>query len=96
VVVLMGLGQRAKIAQRLIARGWSASTPAAVLLSVATPSAETWIGTLDELASGQAVTHAQPGEVPGTLVIGDVVSLAYRLGEASLAAPDAEKISEVG
>jgi uroporphyrin-III C-methyltransferase/precorrin-2 dehydrogenase/sirohydrochlorin ferrochelatase len=103
VVVLMGLGQRAKIAQRLIARGWSASTPAAVLLSVATPSAETWIGTLDELASGQAVTHAQPGEVPGTLVIGDVVSLAYRLGDASLAAHDAdagdadtERVSEAG
>ena len=60
------------------------------------PSAETWIGTLDELASGQAVTHAQPGEVPGTLVIGDVVSLAYRLGDAALTARDADRVSEVG
>jgi uroporphyrin-III C-methyltransferase/precorrin-2 dehydrogenase/sirohydrochlorin ferrochelatase len=96
VVVLMGLGQRAKIASRLLARGWSGSTPAAVLLSVATPSAETWIGTLDELAAGEAATHAQPGEVPGTLVIGDVVSLAYRLGDASLTAGEIDRVSEVG
>jgi uroporphyrin-III C-methyltransferase/precorrin-2 dehydrogenase/sirohydrochlorin ferrochelatase len=83
VVVLMGLGSRAKIAARLLARGWSGSTPAAVVVSVATPSAETWIGTLDELASGQALAHAQPGEVPGTVVIGEVVSLAYQLGAVS-------------
>jgi uroporphyrin-III C-methyltransferase/precorrin-2 dehydrogenase/sirohydrochlorin ferrochelatase len=87
LVVLMGLGSRAKIAARLLARGWSGTTPAAVLLSVATPAAETWIGTLDELAAGQAVAHAQPGEVPGTLVIGEVVSLAYRLGAVATPAP---------
>lgn len=87
LVVLMGLGSRAKIAARLLARGWAGTTPAAVLLSVATPSAETWIGTLDELASGQAVAYAQPGEVPGTLVIGEVVSLAYRLGAVATTNP---------
>jgi uroporphyrin-III C-methyltransferase / precorrin-2 dehydrogenase / sirohydrochlorin ferrochelatase len=86
VVVLMGLGHRAAIAARLIERGWSASTPAAVLLSASTPSAESWIGTIGQLASGDALTNAQPGEVPGTLVIGEVVSLAYRLGNVTTSA----------
>ncbi len=89
IVVLMGLGSRAKIAARLIGRGWSASTPAAVLLSASTPTAETWLGTLSELAAGEAVANAEPGEVPATLVIGEVVSLAYRLG-AVTNTPDAE------
>jgi uroporphyrin-III C-methyltransferase len=86
LVVLMGLGSRAKIAARLLERGWTANTPAAVLLSASTPAAETWIGTLGDLAAGRAATHAQPGEVPGTLVIGEVVSLAWRLG--AVTAPD--------
>jgi uroporphyrin-III C-methyltransferase len=88
LVVLMGLGARAKIAARLIERGWSPNTPAAVLLSASTPAAETWLGTLSELAAGRAATQAQPGEVPGTLVIGEVVSLARRLGLDAGAAPD--------
>jgi uroporphyrin-III C-methyltransferase/precorrin-2 dehydrogenase/sirohydrochlorin ferrochelatase len=86
VVVLMGLGHRAAIAARLMERGWSAATPAAVLLSASTPSAESWIGTIGQLASGDALTNAQPGEVPGTLVIGEVVSLAYRLGKITASA----------
>ena len=36
LVVLMGLGQRARIAERLLARGWSADTPAAVIVGAAT------------------------------------------------------------
>jgi siroheme synthase len=63
------------------------------VLSAATPDAETWIGTLDELASGQALAHAQPGEVPGTLVIGEVVSLAYRLGVVATDATDSDSFT---
>lgn len=94
LVVLMGLGSRARIATRLLERGWSARTPAAVLLSVSTPAAATWIGTLGELAAGQAAAHAQPGEVPGTLVIGEVVSLAYRLGLGASSATELESTAD--
>src|SRR6185312_7464476 len=51
LVVMMGLGQRARIAERLIARGWPASTPAAVVVGAATPQSARWIGTLVGLAA---------------------------------------------
>jgi uroporphyrin-III C-methyltransferase len=94
IVVLMGLGSRARLAARLLERGWSPNTPAAVLLSASTPTAETWIGTLSELAAGRAVAHAEPGEVPGTLVIGEVVSLAYRLGLGALSPANTQDVDE--
>jgi uroporphyrin-III C-methyltransferase / precorrin-2 dehydrogenase / sirohydrochlorin ferrochelatase len=94
LVVLMGLGSRARIAACLLERGWSSMTPAAVVLSIATPAADAWIGTLGELAAGQAATHALPGEVPGTLVIGEVVSLAYRLGLGAVGAMEQESVAD--
>jgi DNA-binding transcriptional ArsR family regulator len=39
VVVLMGLAHRGAIASRLLARGWSAHTPAAILSTLDTPAA---------------------------------------------------------
>ena len=72
VVVLMGLATRADTASLLLARGWSAATPAAVLLGASTEAARTWIGTLSDL--GQAALSTEG--LPGTIVIGDVVSLA--------------------
>jgi uroporphyrin-III C-methyltransferase/precorrin-2 dehydrogenase/sirohydrochlorin ferrochelatase len=51
VVVLMGLGSRAAVASRLLARGWSPLTPAAVVLGAATDAAHTWTGTLGALAT---------------------------------------------
>ena len=82
VVVLMGLASRPAIAAALLARGWSADTPAAVLLSAATPEAESWRGTLAELGR----THFESGK-PGILVIGATVSVAAQLEQ--LAAPAA-------
>lgn len=41
IVVLMGLATRAAIASPLLARGWPASTPVAVLLAASTSSART-------------------------------------------------------
>lgn len=78
VVVLMGLASRSSIAVLLLSREWPPSTPAAICYGASTADAATWIGRLDELASGDdgpATTDA-----PGTLVIGDVVSLAGRIG----------------
>ncbi|MDX2023838.1 MAG: uroporphyrinogen-III C-methyltransferase [Deltaproteobacteria bacterium] len=86
VVVLMGLGERGAIADRLIARGWQPSTPVAVLLGAATDAAWRWIGTLAELGevTFPAPEAPNPGyglmpRSPGILVIGDVVNLAARL-----------------
>ena len=82
LVVMMGLGQRARIAERLIARGWPASTPAAVVVGAATPQSARWIGTLDGLGAAE-VPSASAG-APGLLVIGAVVGLAAELGSNSV------------
>lgn len=80
LVVLMGVAQRAALAARLLAHGWAPRTPAAVLLSASTPDALTWTGTLQALASQADGLDVQPGEAPGTLVIGNVVALARTIG----------------
>jgi len=80
LVVLMGVNTRAQIAGRLVARGWSNATPAALLFAASTPDARTWIGTLGDLVAGAPL---QLPETPGTLVVGDVVSLAAALAPAS-------------
>jgi uroporphyrin-III C-methyltransferase len=80
LVVLMGVRQRAAIAARLGARGWSAETPAALVLGAATPQAWRWIGRLGDL--GAAAIPAAAAEAPGVLIIGDVVSLAEQIAPA--------------
>ena len=72
LVVLMGLGTRARLVEVLLRAGWDPATPAAALLAASTPGAHTWLGTLRELAAAP-LPHAS---VPGTLVIGAVVDLA--------------------
>jgi uroporphyrin-III C-methyltransferase/precorrin-2 dehydrogenase/sirohydrochlorin ferrochelatase len=89
VVVLMGLRARAAVASLLLARGWPAHTPAAVLLAASTARAHTWTGTLGAL--GSATLPAALGDAPGTLVIGDVVALSDVLGRRE-AAEDAEAL----
>lgn len=81
LVVLMGLGQRARIGERLIARGWRAETPAAVVVGAATPAAWRWVGPLSAL--GGVEVPAAVAEAPGLLVIGEVVSLADALRVAT-------------
>jgi uroporphyrin-III C-methyltransferase/precorrin-2 dehydrogenase/sirohydrochlorin ferrochelatase len=75
VVVLMGMGARAAIAARLIARGWDPATPAAIVLGAASPEAWRFVGRLDELAS----VEAPPSGAPGLLVVGAVTALAAQL-----------------
>jgi uroporphyrin-III C-methyltransferase/precorrin-2 dehydrogenase/sirohydrochlorin ferrochelatase len=85
VVVLMGLAERSRIAARLAGRGWPESTPAAVVLSAATPESRTWIGELRDLS-----TCSLPDELPdapGILVIGAAISVASQL-ETLAAAPE--------
>lgn len=77
LVVMMGTIAQVDIASTLIARGWPATTPAAIVLAASRPDAETWTGTLASLQRGDG--PADP-ERPGTLVIGDVVRLREALG----------------
>jgi uroporphyrin-III C-methyltransferase/precorrin-2 dehydrogenase/sirohydrochlorin ferrochelatase len=70
VVVLMGLASRAAIAARLLGRGWSAATPAAIVLGASSASAFAWRGTLAEL--GDAALPADRADLPGVLVVGAV------------------------
>ena len=77
LVILMGLGQRARIAKRLLARGWSAETPAAVIVGAATAQSWRWTGTLASL--GAVDVPAPSAGAPGLLVIGAVVGLATEL-----------------
>ncbi|MFL5261495.1 MAG: uroporphyrinogen-III C-methyltransferase [Anaeromyxobacteraceae bacterium] len=73
VVVLMGLAHRGEIAATLVERGWAAATPAAIAFAAGTPDAFTWVGTLGELPAAPVDGAAR---APGTIVVGDVVSLA--------------------
>jgi uroporphyrin-III C-methyltransferase/precorrin-2 dehydrogenase/sirohydrochlorin ferrochelatase len=74
VVVLMGLRTRDRLAATLIESGWARATPAAIVLGASTASHHAWIGTLGTLAT--APLPAEAADLPGTIVIGRVVSLA--------------------
>src|SRR5262249_14069052 len=72
LVVLMGLGRADAIADRLIDRGWSPSTPAAVVTDASTERQQAWTGRLDALG---AAASALDTDGPGTIVIGAVAAL---------------------
>jgi uroporphyrin-III C-methyltransferase / precorrin-2 dehydrogenase / sirohydrochlorin ferrochelatase len=74
VVVMMAVAGRAAVAERLMARGWSADTPAAIVCGASTPDAWSWTGRLSEF--GQAES---PDGVAGVLIIGDVVTVRAAL-----------------
>ncbi len=75
LVVAMGHGRRAAIAATLIAGGWDADTPSAVVAGASWPGQQVWRGRLTELAAG-AGAHA--GDCPALLVIGEVAGLDLR------------------
>jgi uroporphyrin-III C-methyltransferase len=86
LVVLMGVKARGQIAARLIARGWSAATPTALLFGASQPGSFVRRATLGELVATGGDDIAT--ELPAVLVIGEVVSLADVIGQlhpASLA-----------
>ena len=77
LVFLMGLARVGEIAERLVAAGRAASTPAAVVGSATTPDARCVVGTLADIASRTADGKV---ESPAVLVVGDVVALRAKLG----------------
>jgi uroporphyrin-III C-methyltransferase/precorrin-2 dehydrogenase/sirohydrochlorin ferrochelatase len=70
IVILMGVGARADLASRLMAHGWSADTPAAIVCSASTPEAWTWMGPLAQMGSA-----TPPAGAAGVLVVGEVVKV---------------------
>ena len=64
IVILMGLRNRGRIARRLLAGGWRAETPAAVVLGAATDGMATWVGSLDALAGRESELVAAPSWRP--------------------------------
>lgn len=83
IVVLMGVATRRALAGLLVARGWRSSTPVAMVFDASTPREIAWFGTLAELAAAPLDT---PADAAGTLVIGDVVSLASVMARAPVRA----------
>src|SRR5262249_21538643 len=81
LVVLMGLARATALAARLRDRGWIAETPAAVIVDASSSGQRVWGGTLGELAAGAADV---PAGAPGTIVVGEVVSLAEALCQPSM------------
>jgi uroporphyrin-III C-methyltransferase / precorrin-2 dehydrogenase / sirohydrochlorin ferrochelatase len=76
IVILMGIGARATIANLLIERGWAADTPTAIVLGAATPDMWTWRGSLTSLATA----ILPPTSAAGTIVIGSVAGLQLLKG----------------
>jgi uroporphyrin-III C-methyltransferase/precorrin-2 dehydrogenase/sirohydrochlorin ferrochelatase len=76
LVILMGIATRARTAALLLAGGWPAGTPAALLFSASLPDAFAWRGTLSQIPSAP-VTGA-----PGVIVIGATVSVAAQVQHA--------------
>jgi len=74
VVVLMGLRTRAELAARLVARGWSPATPAAIALGASHDGTARWLGTLAELGAAPL-----DSELAGVIVVGEVVRLAPQI-----------------
>ena len=69
LVVLMGIERSGVLASRLVERGWSGGTPAAIIFDASTSRQQVWRGRLDDLAAGEPATGS---DGPGTIVIGDV------------------------
>ena len=82
LVVLMGLATRSTLVSRLLARGWDAATPTALMLAASTPRAHTWIGPLSNLP--YATPPMENAEDPGTVLIGDVVACRAELDAPGL------------
>jgi siroheme synthase len=80
----MGLAHRASIAATLLARGWSAATPGAILAGISTPAAWSWRGALSDLGAAEPPAES---EAPAILCIGETVALAQALAVPAPAEP---------
>jgi siroheme synthase len=82
LVMLMAVAAQEDIAAALLARGWPATTPAALVFGASRDEEETWTGTLAALLRGEGPHRI---DYPGTLVIGEVVRLRSALSGGAAA-----------
>ena len=75
LVVLMGLATRGDLVARLTGNGWAAATPAAIVSGAGHEGAALWTGRLEDLPAAPVA-----GDLPATIVIGDVVALSSAIG----------------
>jgi len=76
LVIYMGLSTFARVAEKLIANGRSAETPAAAVRWATRPDQEVVVGTLASLAG---LIHDRGLRPPATIIVGEVVRLRDRL-----------------
>jgi len=79
LVFLMSVAQQQPIGAALLARGWRASTPAALLFAASRDDEAAWTGTIEDLSRGDGVFDQ---ERPGMIVVGDVVNVREQMGFA--------------
>jgi len=77
LIVLMGVARSASLARQLIGLGWPARMPAALIVGGSLSTQHVWRGALDELAEGRATMGGSIHAAPGTIVIGEVVSVSW-------------------
>jgi uroporphyrin-III C-methyltransferase / precorrin-2 dehydrogenase / sirohydrochlorin ferrochelatase len=87
LIILMGVARSAALARQLLSRGWPGSTPAALVVDGSRPAQQAWRGTLDELAQKRATIDSSERSSPGTIVVGEVVSVAEALCQPSTSKP---------
>lgn len=81
LVVLMGLANKARIAEVLLARGWPPHLPAAILAGSSTPRSWSWFGPLARLGAAPV----PPGsDAPAVLCVGEAVGVAQALGHSGV------------
>ena len=83
VVILMGFGRRAELAQHLVQAGWDGVTPSALVADGTLSTQRTWRGTLGDLAAGRSALET---DGPAIIVIGAVAALELNGTRAALAA----------
>jgi uroporphyrin-III C-methyltransferase/precorrin-2 dehydrogenase/sirohydrochlorin ferrochelatase len=72
LVVVMGFARRAALAAQLIAAGWRAETPAALIVNASTAEQTVWRGSVATVAAGAAEIS---GDGPALMVVGAVAAL---------------------
>jgi uroporphyrin-III C-methyltransferase/precorrin-2 dehydrogenase/sirohydrochlorin ferrochelatase len=73
IVVLMGLGGRRALGQRLVVAGWPRSTPTAIVVNASRSGQRIWRGTLADLGRRDGITRRTD---PGVIIIGNAVAEA--------------------
>jgi uroporphyrin-III C-methyltransferase len=73
LVIAMGYARRVPLAGALIAAGWAAATPVALVAGASLPGQQIWRGTLTRLAAGDGACE---GDAPVLIVVGDVAAMA--------------------